>query len=236
MDCGQTSYSITKETNYFLILKIKACTKAGIHSISIIIDDDDNGNVLKSYYKVYPSQINQIILFGLNGVIGKFPHIRNQDTIYINHLEELRSFFIYKENIKLILDFNITDKYGNLVIPKSPSTFFNLKQFNEVGDRTTSSSNLINYSLKLINKHYQMIISIKKIGTYQIEKNKYISKAIKFDILPGEVNPNISFCILRDYLSSKILLLEQRVELDCYLRDKYGNEINIKNFKFQFYL
>ena len=85
--------------------------------------------------------------------------------------------------------------------------------------------------MKKVDEHYQMTVNVNKIGTYKIEKNKYMTKDIKFNIIPGEVNSNLSFCYLEEYDSSLNISIGKELKYNCFLKDDYGNEININTFK-----
>ena len=229
-DCDQFSYVINKETNYTLILSMKACTKAGTHSIHIA--ERNKGNAPERYYTVYPGPLKKISLIGHDGIIGTVPikWVDAQHTsVHLTYGDSLSGDFVIKPGLQIILDFEMTDQYGNIVNIDSPSTLFSLKKIN--GQEISSvSPNIISYTMQKVDTHYQMIINVNKIGTYQVEKNEYMSEAIRFNIIPGEVNPTVSYCTLRNYLSPPSLLPNIEIEYDCYLRDDDGNEIDTKTF------
>ena len=229
-DCGLISYTMSKKTNYTLVLAINACTKAGIHYIHIA--EKLKGDAPERYYIVKPGPLNKIILIGHDGIIKTVP-MKNDN--YLNYGDSSKGDFIFKKNLKLVLDFEITDKYGNPVTLDSPGTLFDLKKVNKDGGTSTVTSNIISYTMQKVNDHYQMTLSANKIGTYQIENSKYMSKPIRFIIIPGEANPNLSFCSLSnnnniEYSSPPNLLQEETVNYNCYLRDEYGNEIDTETF------
>ena len=229
-DCGQFSYAINKETNYTLLLSMKACTKVGTHSIHIA--ERNKGNAPERYYIVYPGPLKKIFLIGHDGIIGTVPAKWTDEqhtSIHLTYGDSLSGDFVIKQNLQIVLDFEMTDEYGNIVTVDSPSTLFSLTKV--IGKETSSvSSSIISYTMQKVDTHYQMTINVNKIGTYQIEKNEYMSEAIRFNIIPGEVNPTVSYCTLRDYIIPPQLLPNILVEYDCYLRDDSGNEIDIKTF------
>ena len=229
-DCDQTSYKISKETNYTLILSMRACTKAGVHSINIA--ERNKGNAPLRYYIVNPGPLNKITLIGHDGIIGTVPTKWDDEQHTSKHLtygDSLSGDFVIKPNLRIILDFEMTDQYGNIVTVDSPSTLFSLQKVN--GEEISSvSSNIISYTMQKVDEHYQMTINVNKIGTYQIEKNDYMSEAIRFNIIPGEVNPTVSYCTLARYTSPPTLFPNVDVEYNCYLRDDDGNEIDTKTF------
>ena len=229
-DCGLVSYTMNKQTNYTLILSINACTKAGIHTINIA--EKLKGDAPLRYYIVHPGPLNQITLIGHDGIIGTVP--MKYDN-YLNYGDSPKGDFVFKKDLKLVLDFEVTDQYGNQVTLDSPGTLFNLKKVNENGDTSTVTSNIISYTMEKVDNHYQMTLSVSKIGTYQIDNSKYMSQHIRFIVIPGEANPNLSFCTLsnnlyNDYSSPPNLQAEETVFYNCYLRDDNGNEIDTKTF------
>ena len=228
-DCGLISYTMTKQTNYTLLLSINACTKVGIHSINIA--ENLKGNAPLRYYMVHPGPLNKITLIGHDGIIAPVP--MKYDN-YLNYGDSPSGDFIFKKNLKLVLDFEITDQYGNPVTLDSPGTVFNLKKVNNEVDISTVTSNIISYIMQKVDDRYQMTLSVNQIGTYQIE-SKYMSEYIRFIIIPGEVNPNLSFCTLSnnlyiEYSTAPTLQQEETVNYNCYLRDENGNEIDTKTF------
>ena len=224
-DCGLTSSTISKQNNYTLLLSMNACTKAGTHSIHI--SEAKKGNAPLRYYTVYAGPLKQILLIGHDGVIQTVP-VKNGN--YLNYGNSPKGDFIIKPNLKLVLDFDMIDQYGNKVTVNSPGTLFNLKKVNEGGSTSAVTSSIISYTMQKVDNHYQMTISVNKLGTYQIDKNEYMSGPIRFIIIPGEADPNLSFCTLKDYTFAPTLIQGNTVFYDCYLRDQYGNEIDTQTF------
>ena len=228
-DCDQTSYTISKETNYTLLLTMKACTQAGIHKINIA--EDIKGNAPERYYIVHPGPLNKIVLIGHDGIIGPVPSVKENDVLHLTYGDSLSGDFIIKDNLQLVLDFEFTDQYGNIVTASSPSTLFTIKKVNEGGDTSAVPISIISSSVTKIDDHYVMVINVNKIGTYQIETNGYMTEPIRFIVVPGEANPSTSFCTLGDYTSPPSLQVGASVTYNCYLRDVYGNEITTLVFK-----
>ena len=227
-DCGETSYSITKETNYTLILKTKACSTIGKHSINIF--EQKKGNAPQRYYTVVAGAVSKIILIGHDGIIATVPNKTIADIIYLTYGNGLSGDFIYKKNLQLVLDFNVTDQNGNLVDLPSPNSVFTLKKVNSLGEILAVTSNIISYTMKKVDNHYQMTILVNKIGTYQIEKNSYMAEGIRFSVTPGEISFDKSFCTLDGYTSVPTLEKDTKVKYNCYFRDSDGNEITTENF------
>ena len=227
-DCGNATYLMTKETNYTLILNTKACTKVGKHPINIL--ENKKGNAPLRYYNVIAGPLKKIVLIGHDGIIGP---IRNQtiaSTIILTYGDAVTGDFIYKNDLKLILDFAITDEYGNDVEVSNPNSLFNLKKVSTKGEISAVTSNIISYTMKKVNTHYQMTLSISKIGTYQIENTNYMNEFIRFSVIPGEADPNQSYCTLDGYSSPPTIEKGKTVLYNCYLKDSIGNDIPIEIF------
>ena len=228
-DCDQSSETIAKDTNYTLILSMRACTKVGRHSIHI--SEKIKGDAPGRYYDVVAGPLNKIVLIGHDGIIGAVPSASENGALHLLYGDSISGDFIIKDNLQLVLDFEFTDQYGNLVTPDSPSSLFTLKKVNEGGDTSAVNQNVINFSLKKKDTHYQMTISVNKVGTYQIEKNDYMTEPIRFIIVPAEADPTTSYCTLEGYTSPPSLKVSESVTYNCYLRDIYGNEIIPSVFK-----
>ena len=228
-DCDlKGSYTINKYDNYTLILSIPACTTVGQHSIRI--NEEKKGAGGLSYYSVIPGPMAKITLIGHDGIIGTVPIKSETETYYLNYGESNSGDFFIKDDLKIILDLQITDKYGNKVSINSPNSLFTLKKVN--ADKSTSNvnNNIISYTLAENGNYYQMTISVAEIGTYQIEKNDYMEKPIKFTVIPGEASYMTSYCTLDDHTSNPTVNVDSILKYRCYLRDKDGNEISINTF------
>ncbi len=193
-DCGETTDSITKISNYTLQFLPKACTKAGPHTLHL--SEKNKGNAPDLKYNVYAGPMKKIVLIGYNGKITTVPLKVESNYKYLNYGDSLSGDFIFKNNKQLVLEFDVTDQYGNPTTVSSPSTLFVLKNVNSNGDVFTVTPKVISYTFQPKDGHYQMILTIYKIGTYHIEKNEYMSEPIRFNIVPGEVDETKSFCTL----------------------------------------
>jgi len=227
-DCGSTSYLMTKETNYTLILNTKACTKVGKHPIHIL--ENKKGNAPERYYTVVAGPMKKISLIGHDGIIGPVLNLTNYTTVILLYGDAATGDFVYKQNLKLVLDFAITDEYGNMVEVTSPNTLFNLKKVSNSGETSAVTSNIIGYTMKKLDTHYQMTLEINKIGTYQIENDNYMRESIRFSVIPGEADPNQSYCTLVGYNSPPTIEKGKTVLYDCYLKDSIGNDITTDIF------
>ena len=222
-DCGSATYLMTKETNYTLILNTKACTKVGKHPIHIL--EKKKGNAPERYYTVVAGPLKKITLIGHDGIIGPILNQTFYTLVILTYGDAATGDFIYKQNLKLVLDFAVTDAYGNDVEVTSPNTLFNLKKVSSSGETSAVTSNIISYTMKKVDSHYQMTLEINKIGTYQIENNNYMEEMIRFSVIPGEADPNQSYCTLEGYTSPPTIEKGKTVLYNCYLKDSIGNDI-----------
>ena len=227
-DCGETSTTIAKDSNYTLILTTKACTKVGKHSINI--KENKKGNAPVRYYTVTPGPMKIIKLVGHDGKIANVPSkTLSGNVLYLTYGDNKEGDFIMKTNLKLILDFDITDQYGNAATVSSPASLFSFLKVNTNGGTSNVASSVISYTVKQVNNRYQMTISVSKIGMYQIKQNSYMSQAIRFNVVPGEPDLEKSYCTLEKYTSTPTLNPNTLVTYNCYLKDSFGNDITTKN-------
>ncbi|MBP3801649.1 MAG: ricin-type beta-trefoil lectin domain protein, partial [Clostridia bacterium] len=101
-----------------------------------------------------------------------------------------------KKNAVLVLDFDFLDQYGNSVTVKSPANYFSFRRVYDNGDIFPVTNQFLTYQVSQKNGHYQVVITVTQMATYQIEKNSYMSEAIRFIVVPGEVSPTLSYCTL----------------------------------------
>ena len=228
-DCDlKGSYTINKYDNYTLILSIPACSTVGQHYIRL--NEEKKGAGTFSYYNVVPGPLKKITLAGHDGIIGAVPMKSETETFYLNYGDSNSGDFFIKENLKIVLDFLISDQYGNKVSVSSPDSLFTLKKVISGGATININTNVISYTLVESGNYYQMTISVAEIGTYQIDKNEYMEKPIKFTVTPGEVSALNSYCVLDGYNSIPTVNVNTLLNYSCYLRDANGNELPINTF------
>ena len=237
-DCDSkgTYYTISKYDNYTLVLTFTACTKAGVHAVTL--NEDRKGSGIKSYYYILPGPLAIITLVGYDGKIVKVPIKSDPDVYYLNYGKSNSGDFILENDLKIVLDFKITDQYGNKVTVSNPDTLFTLVQVNSDGSTSYVNSNILKYGLLENGNYHQMTINVSASGTYQIEKNEYMDKPIKFTVIPGEADATNSYCYLDGYSSIPTVDVNTKLNYICYLRDSNGNEIPInifiQNSKYEF--
>ncbi len=209
-------------------MSIPACTTIGQHSITL--NENKKGTGTVSYYNVVAGPMTTITLVGHDGIIETVPIKSDNDVYYLNYGKSNTGDFKMEENLKIILDFKIADKYGNKVTVSNPDTLFTLVQINSNGSPEVVNTNIIKYVLSENGNYYQMNITVNEIGTYQIVKNDYMDKPIKFTIIPGEADASNSYCYLEDQTSVPTVDVGTTLNYICYLRDSNGNEISINTF------
>ena len=228
-DCNSDrTYTIRKLDNYTLILSVPACTTVGKHSITL--NEDKKGTGTVSYYYAYPGPFSSVILVGHDGIIGTVPIKSDTKSLYLNYGESNSGDFILDENLKIILDFKISDRFGNIVTATIPDNLFILVQVNSDGSTSYVNTNIIKYELVKNGDYYQMTITVTEIGTYQIAQNYYIEKPIKFTVIPGEADPTKSYCYLKGYYIIPTVDVYTTLNYICYLRDSNENDIPINTF------
>ena len=229
-DCDKKgSYTISKLDNYTLILSVPACTTVGKHSINI--NEEIKGEAPKNYYNVVPGPLKNIKLVGHDGIIGAVPMKSSKDLFYLAFGDSNSGDFIQKKDLKIILDFQMTDQYGNIVKVSSPANLFTLKKINSDGSTSNVNVNIISFEIKENGNYYQMTISVSQIGTYQIDNKEYLEKPIRFDVISSEPDLKNSYCELYGYTSAPTVKIGTSLTYRCYLRNEDGNEIPINIFK-----
>ena len=223
-DCDSkiTYYNISKYDNYTLVIPLKACTKAGVHMVTL--NENKKGIGTENSYFTVPGPITTITLVG-------FPLKPDTDVYYLDSGTSKSGDFIYDENLKIVLFFKITDQYENQVSVKEPETLFEFVLINPGGTTSRINPNILKYNVLRVPNFYQMNINVSAIGTYQIEKNNYMDKPIKFTVVPVEVDATNSYCYLEGYSSVPTVDFNTTLNYICYLRDSDGNKISINTFK-----
>ena len=228
-DCNSVEGSEMEQLdNYTLFISIKACTTVGTHSIKI--NERTKGSSKESTYTVEEGPMEKIEIVGHDGIINTEKIDFSTDIIYLNYGEGSKGEFFLSNDLKIILDLKISDNYGNKVSVPSPNTLFTFKKVNADNSTTTISANIISYELKENGDYYQMTMSISDKGTYQIEKNEYMDKPIRFDVIPAFPNISQSFCELDGYTSIPTVKVGSKFAYKCNLIDSFGNKIQISTF------
>ena len=229
-DCGDVYNNIRKETNYTLSFKMKACTKAGLHSV--YINEKSKGNFPKIYYNVNPGPLDKISLIGHDGKIENVPLKYLSSYNYLSYGDSPQGDFIIKDKLILVLDFKMTDKYGNLAEISLTTTLFSFKKIEEGDEPSPVTTEMLNYNIKKVDNHYQLIIEIRKYSTYQLEANGYMN-IIRFNIIPEEVDSTINLNEISSILSTEVEkeknILTEGIE-SSFISEEIDSTINLNDY------
>ena len=228
-DCdSKGAYTISKFNNYTLYITTTACDTIGKHTIRV--NEAKKGAGIEMFYYVKSGDMSLITLVGHDGIIGTVPTKSDTDTYYLNYGDGTSGDFIFQNDLIIVLDFSITDKFGNKVTPTSIDSLFTLKKVNTDGSTTVASADSISYTFVENGDYYQMTVSVMEIGTYQIEQSDYMEKPIKFTVIPGEASSTNSYCVLEGYTSAPTVNLDTNLNYICCIKDSSGNDIPINTF------
>ena len=75
-----------------------------------------------------------------------------------------------------------------------------------------------------------MTLVVNQVGTFQIDKNNYMERPIRFKIIPDEPNPSKSYCSLEGYNANPTVKQGTKFNYKCYLIDAYGNGVTLETF------
>ena len=228
-DCdSKGAYTISKFNNYTLYITTTACNTIGKHTIRV--NEAKKGAGIEMFYYVKSGDMSLITLVGHDGIIGTVPTKSDTDTYYLNYGDGTSGDFIFQNDLIIVLDFSITDEFGNKVTPTSIDSLFTLKKVNTDGSTTVASADSISYTFVENGDYYQMTVTVMEIGTYQIEQSDYMEKPIKFTVIPGEASSTNSYCVLEGYTSAPTVNLDTNLNYICYIKDSSGNDIPINTF------
>ena len=228
-DCNtKGSYSISKIDDYTLMLTIPACTQVGKHSINIV--EKVKGAAPVSYYNVVPGPLSKINLIGHDGAIGNVPVKNDKNFFFLNYGKSNSGDFVFKNNLNIVLDFSFLDSKGNIVSHSNPASVFTVKKVNSNGSTANVNANVLKFSVAKKGNNYQMTLVVNQVGTFQIDKNNYMERPIRFKIIPDEPNPSKSYCSLEGYNANPTVKQGTKFNYKCYLIDAYGNGVTLETF------
>ena len=228
-DCDKTRhYDIRKTDDYTLLLNIQSCKTAGRHSINI--NEDLKGSAPVSYYTVVPGPLKKINLIGHDGAIGNLPLKNDKSFFFLNFGRGNSGDFFYQNNLQIVLDFSFVDAYGNVVSHSNPASLFVLKKVNANGSTSNVNDKILKQSMVRKGNNYQMTLIANQIGTFQIDRNGYMERPIRFKIIPDEPNTSKSYCTLVGYASNPTVKVGAKFTYRCYLIDSFGNSITLETF------
>ena len=228
-DCDKTRhYAIRKTDDYTLLLNIQSCKTAGRHSINI--NEDLKGSAPVSYYTVVPGPLKKINLIGHDGAIGNLPLKNDKNFFFLNFGRGNSGDFFYQNNLQIVLDFSFVDAYGNVVSHSNPASLFTLKKVNANGSTSNVNDKILKITMVRKGNNYQMTLVANQIGTFQIDRNGYMERPIRFKIIPDEPNTSKSYCTLVGYASNPTVKVGAKFTYTCYLIDSFGNSITLETF------
>ena len=225
LDCQASNLQIRMKDEYSLFLSMNACNVLGEHKIGI--SESSHGVGPEKTYTIVGGALNKINLIGHDGVVGNL----GTDTELSNGVRTLiygssdKVFPLKSGSLTITLDFDLLDSFGNYAdVGDSSSQMLSTAGF------SLAVANSATLSMKKLNGHYQLIITISKTGDYQIVKNGYMSETIKFSVIVGGVSTDNSYCTIEEYTATPTLKQGETVNYKCYFKDGKGNLININTF------
>ncbi|MBP3800896.1 MAG: ricin-type beta-trefoil lectin domain protein, partial [Clostridia bacterium] len=204
-------------------------TKAGRHAI--YLSEKLKGKGPAIYYTVNAGALKKINLVGHDGKIAAVPSKKISNYLLLTYGTSPSGNFIMKKNAVLVLDFDFIDEYGNSVTVNSPANYFSFRRVYDNGDIFPVTNQFLTFQVNQKDGHYQMVITALQMATYQIDKNSYMSEAIRFILVPGEVSPTLSYCTLNGppALESGSLLYVTECTGGAEQKFKYNADGSIRN-------
>ena len=193
-DCGESSADIHKLSDTELIVTTKACSNTGRHAI--FLSEKLKGTGPSIYYTITAGQLKTIKLIGHDGIIATVPTKNIGGYKYFNYGDSPKGDFIMKKNAKLVLDFDFLDQYGNSLTVEQPASYFSFRKVYDNGDIFPVTDKILTFTVSKKDKHYQMYITVLQMGTYRLDKKTYTESEYRFTVVPGEVDPTVSWCTL----------------------------------------
>ena len=229
-DCENKKYYVTKKIDdYSLLITLPACSKVGRHSIRV--NEVLKGSAPVRYYNVVPGPLNKINLIGYDGAIKNVPLKNDRNSFYLNYGKSKSGDFLFQYNLRIVLDFSFVDSHGNPISYSNPASLFSLKKVNSNGSTSGVNNNALRMTVERRGNNYQMILIANQVGTFQIDKNSYMERPIKFNIIQDEPNPSRSHCTLEGYSSNPTVKTGIKLSYKCILIDSYGNNIALESFR-----
>ena len=225
-DCKST-YEISKIDDYYLLMTFDACPEIGKHTIGL--KEETHGSGPNSYYTIIPDGLKNITLIGHD---GKIIDINTFATGYdysngakILKYGDMNGDFSYKEGLTFVLDFSMTDQYGNSIDLGTTSD----EMLSISGMKLVNSQNA-EYYLQKYEDHYQFIIKVSSVGTYRIYKNSYMVDSYEVIVGSADVDNTKSYCTLDGYYWTAIVKPNTKLTYSCYFYDSFGNKISYEKF------
>ena len=225
LDCAASNLQIRMKDEYSLFLSMNACNVLGEHSIGI--SEASHGVGPENKYTIIGGALSKITLVGHDGVLGNI----DKDTTVSNGVRTLTygaiegDFPLKGGSIQIVLDFELKDSFGNNADIGSTSS-----EMLQNSGLSLVNANSATLTMRKLDSHYQLVITVVKTGNYQINKNSFMTEAIKFNVIIGGVSTDDSFCTLDTYNEIPTLKQGQTISYNCYFKDGKGNIMDINTF------
>ncbi|MCQ2964003.1 MAG: hypothetical protein MJ203_00325 [archaeon] len=223
--------------DYTLQVNTHACSKVGSYKLRLWEETKGFGSA--KYYTVIPGDIAYVTLIGHDGKIGEINQEYDTKTngIILKYGKGADGNFPIKENnVSFVLDFSITDKYGNIIDLENDSTYILQKSKLELANPG------VRVSMKKYQDHYQFTFVATKPGTYQINPGKYMNLTIdgkeysSYEVIVTESGPDLHSSICEmvgensvPYNSTPALNQKQTVEYRCYFKNALQNPVKAED-------
>ena len=79
---------------------------------------------------------------------------------------------------------------------EQPASYFSFRKVYDNGDIFPVTDKILTFTVSKKDKHYQMYITVLQMGTYRLDKKTYTESEYRFTVVPGEVDPTVSWCTL----------------------------------------
>ena len=227
IDC-KSSYEISKIDDYYLLMTFEACSEIGEHTIGL--KEETHGSGPNSYYQIVPDGLKKITLIGHDGKIIDLSSwattIDYSTGAKVLKYGDMNGDFSYKEGLTFVLDFSMTDQYGNSIDLGSTAD----EILSASGMKLVNSQNA-KYSLQKYSDHYQFVLTVTAIGTYRIYKNSYMEDSYEVIVGSADVDSSKSYCTLDGYYWTATVKPDTKLTYSCYFYDSFGNKITYSEFK-----
>ena len=211
---------IIKDKSTFL-LNINDCNLPGNYTIGI--SESFYGLNLERKFMIIPGPLKLIKLIGHDGIKDISKTKLENAVIKLLFGEDEGNFLLKGEKLEIILDFEITDIFGNVIDIGTNSEEMIFKS------EFIKNKNSASLSMKKFEEHYQLIITVNETGTYKLYKNTYMKESIEFVV--NDCKTNSFYCTLEGYSYNLSFNQGDKVFYNCYFKDENGNDINIETIK-----
>ena len=220
VDCPSSNIQISAKDEYNLLFSMNACNALGEHKIAIT--ETSQGTGPDNKYRII-SVLNTITLVGHDGQITNIDSfsLLSEGDRTLTYGEKDGEFSLDEGSLSITLDYEMKDIFGNFAEIGTTS-----KEMLMTSGFSLSSENSAILEMKKIDSHYQLIFTVYKVDIYKIINNGYMSEAIVFEVISGDISITNSYCTLEGYTEIPTLQKGDTVHYNCYFKDIKGNLIN----------